>query len=528
MNHKSGSAVNIDSDFLWYIYKSCGDDLSDIEKKLSAYVDSYRNSGISDLFYCVFTQSSVFPSRTMSWLGDALDRKEEGGIAVDYSGHDRLLPYKQAYSDPHFDPIAFLLERTAEAGMRGWLSVRMNDCHQSHEPTSWLRGELYYKARDNGWMIGDHVATPYFGECLDYSHNEVRCAFVDYISEILDRYDTDGIELDFMREIFCFDYLNTPGCADIMTEFLTRVSACVRKKEQERGHRIRLAVRLGRDIGYDLTFGFDVKGWIRAGLVDVLIPSSRWRNTDSEIPVSEWKRISEGCDVEIWPSLEFFLAAPAVNSPETVKAFAAQYLDEGADKIYLFNYYRECLQSENDEWNIYGIDTSRFMPYNDNFRSIDFRNRNSWIAASNTDIAHSGERRHILTYVEEALTPKGVSGFLPLPIDIDGAATLTKLTGNAASCGVVLYLGVKNGDAPDVTVDGNTAKPLGATDDAYYSFCDLFGATGRDALGDSCFYAYAVTPNGGNLRRIDISGSCRITYLEVKITAASANDDFSL
>jgi hypothetical protein len=64
-------------------------------------------------------------------------------------------------------------------------------------------------------------------------------------------------------------------------------------------------------------------------------------------------------------------------------------------------------------------------------------------------------------------------------------------------------------------VDGNPASLIGIADDPYFSFCEICGG-GRDRLGDNAYYAYSVNPNGDHLRRISISGKCRLSYLEFK------------
>ena len=518
MLHKLGSAVNIDIDLFWYIYKSCGDDLGEVEKQLSMYLDEYRDKGISDLLFCIFTQCSIVPTETMTWFADNLNRREEDGVSVDYTREDRLLPCKLAYENFDGDPMEFLLNKTRDMGMRAWISVRMNDCHGAHQRTNWIRGDIYYEARKNGWMIGDEAVAPYYGECFDYSHPEIRDRMYRYIVEMLDRYDTDGLELDYMRELFCFDYKNNPDCADIMTEFLTRVRAYVRKKELERGHSIRLAVRVCRDAEHNKIFGIDVARWIREGLVDVVIPTSRWHSTDTEIPVKEWKRLTDGTKVEIWPGIEFFIKLPAVNSHETVRAMTAQYSDLGADKIYIYNYYRECAQRDGDMASEYGLDTSHFLDYDSNYREIDARNVAIWRTASDPCAAHTGVRRYIVTGVEPLLIPEGVSQIQPLPTDATDGVTLTKTTGDVTGCHLILYLGIESGtEAPEVTFDGKRAELLGESTDAYFTFCEICGGD-RTALGNNVYYAYSVTAGDGFERRITVRGNCTVNALEIKAT----------
>ena len=151
--------------------------------------------------------------------------------------------------------------------------------------------------------------------------------------------DVDGLELDFMREIYCFDYPRCENATAIMVEFLSKIREYARKKEAERGHRIILGIRLCPDIEYNRVLGFDVNEIIGRGLCDVIVPTTRWQSTDSEMAIDRWKNASVGTGTEIWAGIEFFTILPAVNSHETVSALAAQYCEMGADKIYLYNFY---------------------------------------------------------------------------------------------------------------------------------------------------------------------------------------------
>lgn len=293
MKREAGTVVNIDGDLFYWIYKSCGGDVTDVEETLASYVRGYADKGISDLLFCCFCQNSLFPTKVLSWRGDKLTQKEENRGAVDYSETPQVRAVTDIYGAMTQDPIAFLLEETRRNGMNAWLSMRMNDAHFNHQPTCWIHGDIYYEAKEKGMMIGD-VTGRYYEECLDYGAAYVREKMVAYLCECVDKYDVDGLELDFMREIFCFDYKKNPDCHIIMTEFMARVRACVRAKEKERGYRIRLAVRLCRAIEDNKIFGFDAAEWVRRGLwtSSSRRPVGRARTAICPLPIGKrWRRV---------------------------------------------------------------------------------------------------------------------------------------------------------------------------------------------------------------------------------------------
>jgi len=534
MNSK-GAAINIDSDFLWYMRESCPDGLNNLKEKLDIYLDGYVGHGISDVNLCVFCQCSVFPSRVMTWFGDKMDQTSESGIPVDYSEDSRLIPYREGYSVPGLDPVEYIFEGIRKRGMHPWASVRMNDCHQSDAETSFLRGDLFYEARNAGFMIGEGIAGAYYSTCLDYSGALVRDRMYDYIVELLDRYDIDGLELDFMREIFCFNYEKTPDCDKIMTEFLTRVRTYTNLKAKERGHEIRVSLRLCESIGSNLTFGFNVSEIIKKGLADVLIPTSRFAVTGSDTPIDKWKALTEGTRVEVWPGIEYFLTRPVINTEENARGFAAQYLDLGADKIYIFNQFRECVHYEGDGWEE-RIPTSPVPEYTDIHRRHDALISAIWRAAYSSDSAHGGKRRHVAVNGEPRLSPKGTRPYMPLPIKVDGHATARKITGLANAGRVLLYLGVIPGNEPPrVEVDGTPATLLGITDDSCFArsgisraelsrlgsnnYSAYSGIDPKDiaSLGVSDYYAYEVTSPDLPTRTLSFYGNTTVNYLEFVI-----------
>ena len=141
-----------------------------------------------------------------------------------------------------------------------------------------------------------------------------------------------------------------------------------------------------------------------------------------------------------------------------------------------------------------------------------------WEACSDLNNIYGNTRRHVLTFTEDYLVPKGGNAFNPLPIRVNGEASFRKLTGKIKGEEALLYLGItKDAKPPRVTVDGSEALLIGKTDDAY--FC----APERDGPNPSYFtnfdyYAYEVNAGEGNYRDIRFfANSVAVEYLEFKV-----------
>ncbi len=305
------------------------------KEMLYPFVDMYKDTPVTDVLFCIFSQYSATDSKVWSTYADKYLQTVDNGENVDYKDY-----YKGIYKinkEYGTDPYVVWIKRCKEIGKKAWLSVRMNDCHIN----SFLKSEFFYKAKENGWLLGKKYG--YFGECFNYKIDEVRKMMLDYINEQIDRYDADGIELDFMREIYCFDYMNEniAECIGIMNDFIRKVKSIVNDAEKKYGHKIKIAIRLNRDIDQALAFGFDARTWAKERLVDVIIPSPRWSNCDSGIPIEVWKNEFDG--VEILGCLETLISSGAQGvaymTAETARGLAASLLSSGADGIYLYNYF---------------------------------------------------------------------------------------------------------------------------------------------------------------------------------------------
>ena len=180
-----------------------------------SFWDGYDPAGPDDQpFLAPFPRSQVRAYRTL--IGNML--------AVDRQG---------------IDYPARVIERCRHDRVSPWISLRMNDCHgarlRTSDPREFL-AEAPGVARQN--------CTGYFATCLDYAHPEVRDYYMALVDETLERYDVDGLELDFMREPYLFSAGKEAAGATILTAWLGEVRKRVEATAARRGHAIRLGVRV--------------------------------------------------------------------------------------------------------------------------------------------------------------------------------------------------------------------------------------------------------------------------------------------
>ncbi|NLB16278.1 MAG: hypothetical protein GX827_05640 [Clostridiales bacterium] len=457
------------------------------EELLYPFVEIYKDTLITDVLLNIFCQYSAAKSEIWSDYADKYEQENENGAEVDYKDL-----YKGIYklnSEYSIDPYEVWLRRLRQIGLSGWLTIRMNDCHEPDEQASFLRSDFFYEAREKGWVIGDKYG--YFRYCFDYSVPEVRKKMLDYIKEQLWRYDPDGLELDFQREITCFDIENCTDRVEIMTDFVRAVREMTEERGKQLGHKIRLGVRLMPDIAQNLIYGFDIVNWAKDGLVDLVCFTPRWETSDSDMPSEEWKAKIKG--VELAAGIEILCCLTSDETyctPAVARGYAVRYLSRGADSMYLFNYFinPDSVSAAMDEVNktAGSLETAMKLPY-----------------------------RHVVTFQD--IAPRGHSRRKPLPINLksgQSAALDIDIGKSRENASAELIIGFTAGSPESVAVSVNGAAA--AFEKTEYSSAEperiiKYGPEG------TVYYKSPVKPADRYRVEFKAGGEAEITYAEIGI-----------
>jgi hypothetical protein len=218
----------------------------------------------------------------------------------------------------------------------------MNDCHYNNIPDHCFHGEFWKK--NPQFLVKNHPG--YYEHCLDYAHPEVRDFYKALIVETLDRYDIDGLELDFMRECVLFSGGKEAEGRAILTEWMRTIHKLVEEAAAKRGHPIHLGIRVPSRPETALALGLDSIAWAKEGLIDMLVPTPRWASLEYDMPLEQWRELLGTSKVTLGGGLEI-LYRPMPNgpatpvSPDLAKGAAISVWSRGADALYLFNYFQD-------------------------------------------------------------------------------------------------------------------------------------------------------------------------------------------
>ena len=495
----NGTVVNIDSDALTYLYEKNGKKFTDLRAECIAWFEChYKDCGISDLLYNL---DGAVPSKTHGYRGDRYNKTEENGVSVDYKNNTGVVATYQAFEVLGIDPYEIWFDQCRKNGINPWLSFRMNDVHSADAKTG--HSDFFYRAKENGWFIGNSRANywlenpctqgsrAWYQYCLNYRIPEVRQYFVDYIDEMLGRYDTYGIELDWQRCIWCFPEDSVDNCQYINL-FMAAVNQTVAKYEKQYGHPIKIMARINRDIDENKYFGFDVEHWAKQDWIDVVVPASYWGATDGDMPISVWKeRLKAYPSVEIYAGLECHTVNNRYwQSISTLAGYTANYLSQGADKIYLYNLFNDIKE--------------KMIVCSSLERALAAAKRSYPVSRANT-------------------TPQEISGireYAPFPMSLyvnEAVGTLQIQHGPLAKeRDTVIYLGVSGIEKEDISADTMIVRFNGVE-------CTYKGISSKSEVGNSGEMGYilsftvpasAIQGNGSTVT-VEVNMNLKLNYAEL-------------
>ena len=304
------------------------------------HVDLVADSQVTTFLICTNASMPDYPSAVERPVGcPPADADVERGSTM----AERLIQRGatiRKLAEQGTDIISICVERARERGMEAFATTRMNDLH--HHDTS-IRDPL---RQGDFWLghpecrVGEHP-----GRCADGALNfacePVRRYKLDLIREICERFDLDGLELDFMRMPVYFPFNEGEAHLEAMTEFVRDASEIARAAGERRGRPLRLVARVPRSIAHARWIGLDPGEWARRGWIDFLTASAYYID-DPALPLADFRRELDGAGIPVYANVDRRVLRPNCNelrSHDLYRAAAAYVHEAGADGIYLFNHF---------------------------------------------------------------------------------------------------------------------------------------------------------------------------------------------
>ncbi|HEX5445866.1 MAG TPA: hypothetical protein VFW87_18710, partial [Pirellulales bacterium] len=258
---------------------------------IDRYVDEIADAGVTVFFCNTNARRTNYRSSAWEAFWDGYDPSgpddqpflapvpPEQSPAFRKLIHNMLKVHQEGVDYP-----ARVIARCRQRKMSPWISLRMNDCHYNDVPNHPFHGSFWVKNP----QLRRQNCTGYFASCLDFAQREVRDYYMALIEETLDRYDVDGLELDFMREPYLFSANKEKEGTPILTAWVRDVRQRTNEAAVKRGHPIRLGVRVPSRPETALGMGLDAVAWAQEGLIDLLVVTPRWATLEFGMAIPEW------------------------------------------------------------------------------------------------------------------------------------------------------------------------------------------------------------------------------------------------
>ena len=239
---------------------------------------------------------------TAGTFGRFYHRSEVGETADDVQGRyfPSIIP---DLVESGTDPLAVMTAYCHELGKEIWWSFRMNDTHDASNEL--LVPKM--KKQHPEYLLGALGDSQKYGtwSSVDYGVDKIRKLAVRYTDEVLEKYEIDGVELDFFRHPVFFQSVAKGHEASeqdraLMTEVVCQIHDSVKNTERRRSVPVSLSIIIPDDISYCRAIGLDVEAWFRAGLIDAVTTTGYFRLNSWEYSADLGQRF----DVPVYAGLQ--------------------------------------------------------------------------------------------------------------------------------------------------------------------------------------------------------------------------------
>ena len=236
--------------------------------------------------------------------------------------------YRQ-WKEQGIDIAAIFAEESRKRGIESFYNYRINGSDNDLGPFS----KLPMKLKHPEWLI--HTWPGPVG-LWNYAIPEVRRYKLSILREIAERFDYDGISLDFARVCPVLPPGKAWAHRDKMTDFLREFRSITQEVAHRRGRPLLVGARIPENLEGCHFDGLDIETWVREGLVDVLALGIR----SFDVDIAAFRSITAGTHVKLYPSVDDHHASDGYATPpiDIYRGVAANWWRQGADGIQTFNF----------------------------------------------------------------------------------------------------------------------------------------------------------------------------------------------
>ncbi|MBT4139122.1 MAG: hypothetical protein HOE48_14480, partial [Candidatus Latescibacteria bacterium] len=179
------------------------------------------------------------------------------------------------------------------------------------------------------------------GCALDYSVAAVRDWVFSLMEEVANRFDIDGIELNYTRLPACFQRDEVAAGRGMMTGLVRRVRVMLDEVGKKKGRRLLLGARVLADLEGCQKVGLDVPTWVQDRLIDYIAPG----DIGFTVFNAQWEafvQLARAHDCFVYPQIQNYLGydyRDLVQTADHCRAAVQNMYGAGADGYSTQNYF---------------------------------------------------------------------------------------------------------------------------------------------------------------------------------------------
>ena len=233
-------------------------------------------------------------------------------------------PEMRKWWDQGIDWVEELVKETRKRDLEVYWNYRVAEVDQWENPV---------KKAHPDWV----VKSWYYQGLWNYAVPEVRQHHKAFIQELLEKYQFDGIQLDFARHVPILPIGRQWELRDNVTEFVRIVRLMMLEMEKKLGRPLLLSVKVPRNLEGCRIDGFDVETWARLNLVDFFVMGSR----SFDVDIAAYRRITRGSNIKLFPCWDDYHSSDGYRDPppEFMRGVFGNWWQQGADGVVIFNWW---------------------------------------------------------------------------------------------------------------------------------------------------------------------------------------------
>ncbi len=320
------------------------------------FVDEVADAGGVTTFYMCpnYGMPVIYPSQVTQMFGTGLTAEQEKLVAkvapLKPSSERGAANLKSLLNAGH-DPMGLVIDRAKAKGMEAFITFRPNEVHWINKPDDFPISLLLsdFWREHPQWRIGkagdplsqlhrdiigkrtSPIVAGWLPGGMNFAVPEVRAQRLAQLRECCERYNIDGLDIDFQRFPMYFRIGEEEANIKTMTNWVSEIREMTRQVAKKRGRPILLSVRVMARPEQNRGLGLDPIDWANQGLIDIVV-ASHYLHNNFPLPIAEYRKLLPA-NIPLYGSIEVEPKA------DTYRQIAKHLWKQGADGILMFNFF---------------------------------------------------------------------------------------------------------------------------------------------------------------------------------------------